>query len=149
MEKISGVPMLTADEQEIVLNGILYVEDFSKYGYDDQGKRKYKSDIKAHRVIAINPSARAFHIRSTKGCEQFISYREGCSRTKFYGNLASAKYALVDVLNKEMAEVIKEKTEAERKIGVYKAMISEAKSILPEDIKEPKPVKLNTQKKVK
>ena len=71
---ISDVPMLTHDECEIKLNGIVYGYSYDN-GYSFEGT--CKPEIVVYRVISVNQSARHFRVRCAKGCETEFSYAKG------------------------------------------------------------------------
>lgn len=137
--KISDVPMLTADECEIEINGILYSYYYERGSYWT-GTCDFK--IEAHRVISINASSRFFRTRCVGGCETEYSYLRGCPRQKLYGKFES----VVKEIKLEISHDLSKALEFREKIYDTEKSIIEKNSKLqkatPAKIKKPKPVEV-------
>lgn len=133
---IKDVPMMTSDEKEIVLGGIIYTANWSS-GYDFS--KDGKGEIEAHRIISVNNSARFFRARCVGGCETEYQYSKGCSREHIYGNLSSVKKELI----RKIDEDIKKCVEKDRRIGDTLAHIREQRKVVDSIVpKEPKGIKV-------
>jgi hypothetical protein len=92
----SGPAMMSASQQPIQLNDVLYETDLvdgrysSKMELDEQ-----KFSITAHRVIQVNYQYRNVRIRCANGCEVTLSFGgDKCPRTKYWHSVEDAKKEL-------------------------------------------------------
>jgi hypothetical protein len=134
---IKDVPMLTSDEKEITLNGLLYRVSWSSgYGFKKEGK----FEIEALRVISLDNSNRHFRTRCVKGCESTFKFSEGCNRERLFGTLEAAKRELVLKLEGDLEEVAKR--EARMKETTKHILAQRAAVRATHSVKEPRQVRV-------
>lgn len=137
MSSIKDVPMLTADEQEIKVNSVLFTTEWSS-GYD--WSKEGKAVIESYRVISVNNSARHFRTRCSKGCEQEHQVSKGCSRTRLWGSIENARKELIELINKDADKALKKADEINKTAGHILTQRKLAAKMLP--TKTPKEVKV-------
>lgn len=86
--KLSDVPMMTADQQPITINKIIYDFDYSA-GRSFEGVCKIQ--INPYRVISVNNQQRNYVVRCSKGCETMVVLKDGCARQRYWGSFVNAK----------------------------------------------------------
>jgi len=137
MVSIKDVPMLSADEQEIVLNGILYTGGWNSNGYGDDDE-KGVAEIEAHRVISLNVPSRHFRTRCTGGCESEHTYAKGCSRDRLYASIDGAKAEVVEKIKKELKKKKDRYAEIGKGVEYLEKELARVMKMKASDVKSPR-----------
>ena len=120
-----GIPMLSADGAEIELDGVYYsgyAKQSCSGGYNEDKKRWIDHMVQAYRVIQVNFKERYVRVRNQEGCEETVSFHEGCAVTKLYKDF--------NVLKSRMrAQLENEKKLTLKQIEVRNALLVEISNV--------------------
>lgn len=94
-----GVPMLSADGAPLEVDTVVYSGDVthttSGGRYTDHAKKHIiNHSVLAWRVIQVNYKERYVRVRNQDGCEQTVSFHEGCAVLKLYKDFKVLKSRL-------------------------------------------------------
>jgi len=133
-----GVPMMSKSQKPLLLHDVVYSGEAGVSGYDDD--RHVGMEIITWRVIQVNYQDRYVRIRNMDGCEQTVSFSEGCARLKLHHNFNDLRSDLLMQLQKAHELTKKKISERER---LLLTLEGEAKKV--EKMKAPEaPVKVKT-----
>jgi hypothetical protein len=124
-----GAPMMSFSQQPIELDDVLYTGEAGVGGYGEE--RDAKLEVEAWRVIQLNYRRRYVRMRNSHGCEQTISFAEGCPRSKLYHQARDIQKELLRQLDHAKSEVKKEMETRTKLMSVIDRLCKE-KLVLPE-----------------
>lgn len=139
-----GVPMLTADQHPLSVGDLVYSVHVNTSRYDDEDE--LGAEFTAHRCIQLNYQYRYARFRCANGCEETLSYDEGCSTRKLYHSLDAAKKHAREKIEGSIKDIQQKIEKHKKRQDFFKNWIKNVRTVNTKTLEIPKHIPMPKKK---